>query len=373
MQNKKNDIISNHYEYDIVSEPKKHCFFGYYDLSPFQNNTNNILNIVTDGYSNKACINLYDIKTKKNNYITDTHIWNWQQGCRLRWYPSRTDIIMFNDCLNNQYCCQVFDIINKKVVDTIGTPLYDVDKTGRFGLTLDFARLGYKRPGYGYSLLGYDENKESIREEGIDLVMIKDHNRKRLVSYEEIVRMLHLPEQYEKYYINHLSFSPSGNKFLFFFLDSSTERHEAYMLVYDIKNCTVKPLESHDKVSHYTWLSDNEILATVYDDNMKCHYLKYIIDEQKRILFNDISEDGHPSLCGGIILTDTYPDHSSFQHLSFVDGNGIVERIADIYSNPIINGEKRTDLHPRININHSYICVDYNSSKYRNICVFSKK
>lgn len=369
--NSEPDIISN-YDYFIVSDNKRHCFYGYYDLTPFDSETNLLLNITTDGKTNEAYINTFDLKEGKNSFVIKTNVWNWQQGCRLRWFPCHSNWICYNDIDLNRYCCRVVDIKNKEILKTFSVPIYDINFDGSYGLSLNFSRLGVKRPGYGYTVLPYIE--DDLENEGIDLVDLDSGKVRRIVRYCDIIPFLSKQKSLNNYYINHLSFSPSGSKFLFFFLDSSTVRHEAYMFVYNLANGELTPLEIRDKVSHYVWKNDDEIIATVYDDNMNCGYYSYNTVKKERRLFNNEKRDGHPSILGNNhILTDTYPDQKAYQSLFFADKGGEDSLIAKIYSNPLISGERRTDLHPRLNQNNTCVCVDINKCKYREIAVFKLK
>lgn len=366
-----NSDITTQYRYLTITEKKRHCFFGYYDISPFNNDSSKILNITTDGKSNLARVNVFDVKSNVNSFIVNTHVWNWQQGCRLRWLPNSDNKIVFNDMENQHYCCKIVDIQNNTEHKIINEPLYDIDNSGKLGLSLNFARLGVKRPGYGYTILPYSE-EDNPENEGVDIIDIDKNTKKRLFTFKDVTT--YLPshkDNYRCYYVNHLSFSPSGNKFLFFFLDSSTKRHEAFLFVYDLAGSIIIPLEIHDKVSHYVWKDDNEIIATVYDDSMNCGYYIYNIDEKTRIKYNNVMNDGHPSILKeGTIITDTYADEKFFQHLYIADKNGIKKEIAQIYDDPYIKGEERTDLHPRLSSNKSVICTDANIKGKRQMCVF---
>lgn len=368
--NGRNSDIVTKCQYRIIREKSKHCFFGYYDVTPFNHDSSLVLNLTTDGKSNNATINVYELKNDKNVPITKTSVWNWQQGCRLRWFPGRNDYIMFNDIVDGKYCCRIVDAAKGQTVKTIKEPLYDIDLTGRFGLTLNFAKLGIKRPGYGYTVLPFNDINPA--EDGVDIVDIENDRTRRLFTFQQIVKHLENPHgRYKDYYLNHLSFSPSGKKFLFFLLDSSTKRHEAYMFVYDIGKSSIIPLEVHDKVSHYVWKDDNEIIATVYDDNMNCGYYVYNVPEKRKTKYNSISLDGHPSVYNSnALITDTYADNM-FQHLYIVESNGESRELVRIFDDPYINGERRTDLHPRLDNSQKLVCVDANISGYRQMIVFN--
>lgn len=368
--------ISTNYSYQVISIPNQHCFFGYYDISPFSLDCKKILNIGIDGISNKVDIHLFDIETKENPIIAEGNVWNWQQGCRLRWHPQNENYIIFN-CINEgKYCSQIYNVKNNKPEAFIPIPIYDVDGAGKFGISLNFSRLGIMRPGYGYTTLPYDNYDEDLANEGIDIVNLENLEIKRLIRYKDLVNLLETNDNdLSHYYLNHLSFSPSGEKFLFFFINGSTKRHDAYMLVYDITSSMVIPLEMHDKVSHYTWLSEDDILATVYDDNNHCRYYQYNVSKKNRVLFNSVNRDGHPSRYKeGFVLTDTYPDRSrSVQNLLFTNKNDSSICIAEIFSTPEYGGEQRTDLHPRFNQEQTKVCVDMNRKGFREMCIFDIK
>ena len=76
-------------------------------------------------------------------------------------------------------------------------------------------------------------------------------------------------------------------------------------------------------------------------------------------------------LNNGNILTDTYPDASCYQHLFTVNmQTGGSDEIAAIYSTPFKAGERRTDLHPRVNKENNVICIDSNSQGRRKLIIF---
>ena len=366
---KSKDVISN-YPFFEISQPHHHCFFGYYDINPFNTDSTKVLNLCTKGNLDWATINIYDIKNVTNIPITVTRVWNWQQGCRLRWHPKDENLIIYNDFAEGNYCTRFFNVKEKKIVKTLDYPLYDVDNECKLGLSLNFARLGAKRPSYGY--VSYPFHEDNSDMEGVDLIDIENNTSRRLFTFREIERYLVGKKGgFNNYYLNHISFSPSATRFLFFFLDSSTSRHEAYMMVYDLKSDKVIPLEIKDKVSHYVWNGDNEIIATVYDDAMNCGYYIYNVEGGLRTKYNTINKDGHPSIfTKDTILTDTYPNKDCYQDLYIADKKGKKINLASLFSYPLMFGEKRTDLHPRLNKEHSMVCVDANSRGYRRMLVF---
>lgn len=60
---------------------------------------------------------------------------------RLRWFPDTQNMISFNDFVNGKYINRILNVETKeeKILDW---PLYDIDCNGKFGITLNFERLG---------------------------------------------------------------------------------------------------------------------------------------------------------------------------------------------------------------------------------------
>jgi hypothetical protein len=370
--NHSRDIYTN-YQINALGENKHHSFFGYYDVSPFHSLTNEIIYLTLDKKERYASIVLEDLNSNEKKTLTTTQAWNWQQGCRLRWLRENSDEIIFNDFKNDRYYSRILNVRTGKE-DKIDYPIYDINSQGTLGITLDFARLGVKRPGYGYTLTPYSEPND-LSAEGIYLVNIKKNTVSIILTYKEIAERLEIQHpQYPSYYLNHLSFFSSGNKFMFFFLDSSTVRHESYMLVYDLDEKYLHILESTMKVSHYVWEDNGHIIATSYDRQMNCRYYRYGMNKTKEaIMPNVLCLDGHPSIYkDGVFLTDTYPDKMGYQKLYFFnEKQQTITELAKIFSSFKFGGEKRTDLHPRFNKNKDKIAFDANIDGFRKVYYFN--
>lgn len=372
----KKKVTLHNKDYSLISigDKTSHTFFGYYDITPFNNSTNEIIFLeISKSNLNKANIILYDLIKKTKSKITTTNIWNWQQGSRLRWFPLSSDKIIFNDYIKGKYVSRLFDVrLNTET--TIDYPIYDIDINGENAISLNFKRLGNKRPGYGYCFEDINAPKK-IKDDGIYIIDIAKNNIKSILTYEYISNTLSLNiVDFENIYINHLSFSPSGDKFLFFWITIKNGYHQASLIVFDIKLNKIIPLELNGKASHYVWIDDHSLICTIYDDQKQCKYVKYYLDGNKKIM-NDksLQEDGHPSMLDHkTLITDTYPDKFGYQKILFsrLDSEKTF-KIAEIYSKIKINPEQRTDLHPRFNITKNKISFDANVHGYRQHFVLS--
>lgn len=368
----KKNIISK-YEYITIGDSRRDCFFGYYDVSPFcPKDEKKIAYISVGDKTLDASIHIHDISSGQDRIIDHARSWNWQQGCRLRWLSRENPSLLFNDFNGKNYYSRIVDT-EGNTLKRFSKPLYDIDCRGKLGITTDFSKLGYLRPGYGYTLIPQQIHYPTDSAIGI-IDLEKDITIKE-ISYSRVLGILAgRSKSVDNYYINHLSFAPNGKKFLFFVIEIVGKFHKASLLVYDIDNDNIIVLEREMKVSHYVWIDNNTIICTAYDKSYQCNYYIYNCAENKRkeLYPETLSEDGHPLLLNnGNILTDTYPDACGYQHLFTVNmQTGGSDEIAAIYSTPFKSGERRTDLHPRVNKENNMICIDSNSQGRRKLIIF---
>lgn len=351
-------LISTKHPYIEFKNDGCDTFFGYYDISPF-NNDGKIVYLELPSSSETINIILNNIDNSDKRYLAISHAWNWQQGTRLRWLND--ELISFNDYINGDYCNRIINIKTNEE-RLIFWPLYDIDSNNELGLSLDFRRLGVMRPGYGYVCDSY--NPGNIQSGGIDIIDFTNNKIIKTISIERIADSIAYNGNYDNVYLNHLSFSPSGSRFLFFFIEVTNNYHKASLIVYDISEDSIIPLELKGKVSHYAWKNDNEILCTTYSSRTECYYYLYSVTNQSktRICPTSLFVDGHPSFISSTqLITDTYPDKHRFMHLSAVNiDKDFKEDILSVYLDENSVGETRTDLHPRLNHNKDTISIDVN-------------
>ena len=363
------------YQYKYIKKPHTHVFFGYYDISPFNIDTDEIIYNNLVEHENKMHLMLSSLSSGEEREIAETRAWNWQQGCRLRWMPNTSREVIFNDFNGSDYFSRILNVESKEE-RIINAPLYDITQDGHYGLSIDFDRLGVKRPGYGYTCRQYNETEHNMTEEGIELVDLTTNKKQMILTYLDIQQIFGCNTgNLKNNYLNHLCFSPSGRQFLFFWLTVDESFHKAFLLVHNLDTHETKLLENQEIVSHYVWKDNDNIICAAVDNMKRWHYYIYNISTGQKRLLNPsvLNVDGHPSIFSDdIILTDTYPDLMGFQKLYFANTNkGGSEKILEIYSNCIIEGEKRTDLHPRLNSNKSLVCIDSNQNDFRNLLIIS--
>lgn len=365
-----NKKINTQYRYIEFSKPGCHTYFGYYDVSPFQGDK--VIYLEREKNSNVCKIVLNDIHDTSKKYIAESRAWNWQQGIRLRWFPKQDGVISFNDYFDGKYINRIFDI-NSGEEKRLDWPLYDIDSNGKFGITLDFERLGVKRPGYGYTCEPYKEG--DLWNDGISIIDIENNKLVKTITYKELSEGIKKADDVSHFYLNHLAFSPDGSKFLFFWIDEAQGYHQASLGVYDIPSGELIPLETEKKASHYVWDGNNEIICTLLDNIQYARYYRINVKarSKKLICDNSLPFDGHPSMYSkGVFLTDTYPDTRGFQHIYLVnEKEDTKKKVISIYSIPMLNLEMRTDLHPRLSDDKKLVAFDSSHEKLRKFLILN--
>ena len=364
--------VNTHNKLTCIGERHVHTFFGYYDVSPFNRN-NEIVYLEATSKGKPAKIILNTLEGDSPKMIAETNAWNTQQGARLRWYPGSDSVISFNDYRNDVYFNRLLNVETKEEKE-FPYPLYDISRDGSLGLSINFERLGVLRPGYGYTNRPYNPSLD-LSAEDIKLVDMNTGNVLTSITYQDISNAMGQgADDYSGNYLNHLSFSPEGDKFLFFWLKDVPSWIEASLLVFDIKSGCLHVLERDYRVSHYTWLDNDTILCTGLkrsnDGKLECGYFKYQLGKERQHVGADLlNVDGHPTgYKDNVILSDTYPDRFSFQELFLYDSiQGKKKRLVYSYSKPVKNEEYRTDLHPRFNADKTIICYDANVDGFRHL------
>lgn len=368
-------------QHQVYGMPGKHVFFGYYDLAQFNTSGSrmlaHIVNRNADPSRDAAQIAWIDPTSSTINPVTETKAWSWQQGARLRWHPLEKNSILFNDVDNGGYVFKKYDL-EKKRSQILCEALYDVDPQFRYGIAVNFERLQRLRPGYGYSRFGdVTKNEKRPSDDGVVLIDLRTEEKKLLFSLRDLSEGI--LDNGEYHYINHICFSPSGSRFMFFHLWTKGAGSSWHMrfCVCGNDGSDLKVLEDDVRVSHYHWINDGSIIATRLNKEKVYDYVIYdVCGGGKEIVSSPmLKRDGHPNLFGEGFITDTYPQADQMQHIyaSGFDGKDCKE-IAHLYSEPTLYGEHRCDLHPRVYDNR-FITVDstFNGSVRSIVCFTLRK
>jgi hypothetical protein len=308
--------------------------------------------------------------------VGQTPTWCWQMGCRLQWYPEDPDrLILYNTMVNGSYGSVVQDTSTKKIESQFGCPIYVIDQSGRRGLSLNFSRLHRLRPGYGYrNLPDVTEDRKAPEDDGIRRFDLTNGQSEVIVDLKRLATFEPLPSmENAEHYVNHLAFNPSGARFMFFHLWVVNGQRYNRLITSDWAGEDLYILESEGTVSHYTWKSETELLATVHYGKKGTRYNLYSDKStfKTMIASNLLNRDGHPSYSpnGDRLLTDTYPDKYGEQYLLLLTSENKLQNLASLYSPPRFRNETRCDLHPRWDREGKLICVDETTKGLRKLGV----
>ncbi len=367
----------------IFSDPATQVFFGYYDISPFNDEGNFLLagqappeNVSPHDKHPVLQLGYYDLSQENSEFqkFSETDTWNWQQGCRLQWFSEggrATDQVLYNVREEGKYIAVVKNISSGKVVKKLPLPIYALSPDASFALSLDFDRLHDCRPGYGYSHFPAAPRKDSIWH--IDIASSKVSE---VMTMAEVREFEPLPSmEGADHYFNHLSISPSGKCYMVTHLWVSPEGKRYTRIIVanskGDKNYICPNNSGH--TSHYCWQGDDQILVFGKHGVEKPVYHLYNIVEGTSEVVGEaaLTQDGHPSFISeDTIITDTYPDYFRQQHLFHYR---IAEKkntvIGSFYTPASFMGEVRCDLHPRLNHKKDKACMDIVRDGRRAMCI----
>ena len=356
-----------------IGEDKYQVFFGYYDISPFNQNGSKLLanRLPKDEFCKSSTfpmeVGFYEIANEKFQYhvIGKTTTWCSQQGCRLQWYPSKSNKhVLYNSIVDDNHGCIIQDIGTKEVLRSLPRAVYSVSNDGKFGLSLNFSRVHRLREGYGYS--NFPElarNQLAPENDGIWLVDMITGGDKLLFSVKEMTAFEPMESMKgAEHYFNHLLFNPSGDRFLVFHLWIHNQKRYIRLITSDINGQNRYNLVNEGHVSHYSWLDNRTIIATATHADFGFGYYVYTDQTRNRYRINHekLQRDGHPSSSNsGLILTDSYPNRWGEQSLYlFFPKQNKLKELGLFYSPPHLEGTLRCDLHPKWDQSGTKICFD---------------
>lgn len=148
------------------------------------------------------------------------------------------------------------------------------------------------------------------------------------------------------------------------------------MCVLDEASATVTLMRSGDWVSHYCWLSNDDLLVYLEDvAGQRGFQVLSAGDGVGRSVVGLPMIDGHPNFApaGSLLVVDSYADPRRRQCLSVfrfdgVDQFAMLEKMR-FYSPLRYRNENRVDLHPRWDREGRQICVDSSYCGQRSLTV----
>ncbi|MFA6928891.1 MAG: hypothetical protein WCT05_01085 [Lentisphaeria bacterium] len=374
--------ISEKFNWQVLCPEDGHYFFGYYDRDPWNADLSKHLTLKAP-----QCEKLPQIgETAEVGYLEGTNrpfvpcaktrAWCHQQGAMTLWLKHRQNCFIYNDFdLEEQKLVARIYEIGRGVVGRYEFPIYAMSPDGRWGATLNFARI--PRRGYTYAeALLPDDKVPDLDQDGVFLIDMHTGTSTLLVNYRQLIAAhpmaYDLKDQY--LWLNHIIFNCDSSKLLFLFRHCPEQRKphwQTNMYTVDINGsdlaCTLSQLHwTNGMISHQIWgRTPNEILI---DANWRQQGNEYVVfdDRIRPFRATRISRGMGPmahlifSPDGKWLLADSYPK-DGFQSLARVNAeNGEIEIIGRFrHQQPdTFPVDVRCDLHPRWSADGKRITVD---------------
>jgi hypothetical protein len=383
----------------LTAGPRAH-FFGYFDKSPWDDTCQRVLTLEVDAEpadrmpapdepADLAYVTLSDRKLHK---LGQTHAWNWQQGCMLRWMPGAPDTVIYNDRRDGRLVAVIRNLSTGEE-RILPRNIFDIDETGRHAVCIDFARLARSRPVVGYSLANdAGEQHPAPAEDGIWLLDLQTGREQLIFSFADAVALGPGPEfdsahrggeyaglpGFEQpgaggHRFEGASFSPDGRRLMISHrwprrapLQLPHFQRHAWdrLIMFDLQTGQARSAGEDSFYSHSTWLDNERVLSWARQGGEDGLWILDLTGKRAPEPFarGIILLDAHPSISpdGRWLLGDSYPDETGRRQLWVCDLHG--ETCYDIGAfaspPPFSRGPLRCDLHPRWRPDSRAVCVD---------------
>ncbi len=394
-----------------VSGENENCFFGYYDLSPENEDGTKVLvqrAPFNDHMPEKADVlevGYIDMITRKFVLCEKTTAWNFQEGCRAQWLNNEQFI--FNYRTMEGFGSAVYDTEKNEIIRRYSMPVYSIDRNNKRAITVNFCRNRYC-----YAHEKTDEQMTS--DEGVHMIDLKTGDTRQVVSLKNIMKRFGTDEY--KNWIEHAVWNPTGDAYYFYHRWSKYgDDMQTRICVSDLEGNVSSLIES-ENCSHAGWKNDHILTAWVrlpsrinqlqknealrktklyrkainlYHRVVKNEAIRQKMTNDSYVNFNILDGshekldesvftiDGHCtwSQDGRWMITDTYPDKDNFRSLYLYDGQEKeVHFLGRFFSYPDYRDTEhykiagiRCDLHPKWSFREKYVYFDSTHEGYRGL------
>ncbi len=355
-----------------------HHWFGYYDKLQFDPSSRYVLGMKVDFEHRRPrpddviSVGMIDLKESDSwTELGSSYAWCWQMGCMLQWRPGFDCQVMWNDRQGNKFICHILNVKTGSK-RTLPFPFFSVYPSGKLGLGLDFERLEYMRPGYGYvGLIDRNEDILAPDDMGIYLIDFEKGTRKLIISFEQLAQIPDPTRDLSgcKHYCNCLLFNPDGSRFVFLHRwrtdGGKGWPFKTRMISSDIDGANLHILVPGG-CGHFNWRDSRHLIVQengffIYED---------LAGRREQIGAGVLpGSGGHVSyLPGGRwIVGDTYPDNDRLQMLYLYNVETGRFSIIGTFESPAeytgsragdCDDEWRCDLHPRVSPDGNFLTID---------------
>lgn len=343
-------------------------FFGYYDKCPVSPDGTLLLWHESDRPSSTPpdpnqpiAIVVADSSGCERTRL-QSYAYNWQQGSRLQWLDCHR--FAFNDYEGTDGCyiARIFDREGRPV-RTLSRGIADAHGPSGLALSVDFRRLAACEPDYGYFNLPpfpLGEIQPAPSDEGLWIMDLDGGSPTLVVSLDELASGL--PSN-TPHWINHPLISPDGEQCIFLHRSRLRGARVDRLMRLSLRRGRVREIASTGMVSHMAWINEGELLGYLRGPDGRTAY--WLVDVQQGRFVRSIADelqrfgDGHPSVSGDWVVTDSYPDKARLQHLlAFNWKLGQVRHLGAFFHGRRFREARRCDLHPRLDPDGSRVYFD---------------
>lgn len=356
-------------------------FFGYYDLQPFDDEDKyHLCHRVKfmDRLPTKddVCeLGVLDPDTKEFIKYSETTAWNFQQGALLQWFVPGESIV-YNVREGEGFNTEIKNIKTGEI-RRLPLAFANISNDRKKALCLNMSRIYDFRPGYGYSDVPdpyYDI--KAPEQDGVILMDMETGEYKQIISTADIVKQF--PEEpYTncKLVVNHITFNPSGTRFLFLFRNfrEGKAMWNTQLITSDLEG-NMCLLSDYISNSHYHWKNDEQILiVTSHTGNTRDNLCLRDDITGKTVMYDlpELHEDIHCLYSPNqrYIIGDGYPITERYRKLWLYDTKeNKATLLVSVYSYKEALGDVRCDLHARWNHKGNKITFDSNHNGARCVC-----
>lgn len=401
--------MSDKISVERVSPSDKHCFFGYYDISPESPDGKKILlniapfNDHMPSDRDRLTVAYID-EVGDLIEIASTVAWNFQEGCRAQWLDDNE--IIYNVINGGHIESEVYSLSENKVKIRYKRPIYSVNNAMQKATSYNLYRSRYCYP-HEKELEMTDYNKD-----GIFVLDLRSGKSELVISLANLAKSVGADP--DKTWVEHVVFNNDGNMFYFFHRwEPASGGFLSRFCVSDLSGNVTVLLDS-GMCSHAGWFGNGHITVwarkatglnsfqknsilqktglwrfavNIYHAMVKKPELrqKFTNEAYLTISTKDASvikidnrefiSDGHESWSTDMrwMLTDTYPDDQNMRSLVLYDSKtDSVYLLGRFISYPEVGSNTyadipgiRCDLHPKWSFREEYIYFDSTHEGYR--------
>ncbi len=375
------------YQVQALTRGPKFHFKAYYDMQPWDASGRYFLCMASDfqdhppAPGDRLTIGVVDLASREFQPVAQTTAWNFQQGCMPHWLSERE--IIFNDIINGECHSFVLDM-DSRAKTRFSMPIQALSHAKGIAASLNYARWGEWRPGYGYAgLKDPFAGQNCPPQDAVYIIDLTTGKTRPVVTMAEVAaRTSDLDARRgAPMHLCHLIFNPDGTRLAGLArmwcphlagqvrqvkvnIDGAVPERRHCLWVVNSDGTGLDIIVSDGLVSHATWRDCEHILfwGSGSPGEAPAYYLYNVTDKTREVIgAGYLTVDGHMSYHRNRrwLLTDTYPDGNRFRTLKIYDIEKDREIILGKFHAPDdLKGELRCDLHPCWNRDYTQVAID---------------